>query len=227
MMDIKVIDLSESGSKSMGFTWGPSGAEGSATTTFSENVSAGTAGGGGGNVDLPFTFFTRSPFTFNTTIRYLISHGEAKVLASPRVATMSGQQASIHIGDKYPIVYFDPRAGQFQVTYVDIGIKLTVKPTVTADDYIVASISPTVSNLLELVNNQYPHTVERSCETNLRVRDGHTIIIGGMMRQDEKVNINKIPLLGDIPIFGEFFRNNFKSRSTNEVIIMITPKIMR
>jgi type II secretory pathway component GspD/PulD (secretin) len=268
MIDVKVVDLTEGGTKRLGINWSDTGiGQGVFQTTFTEgatsavNVPLAAAGitpgvnpTGPPNADtgvvefaanatangfqipgvgapnflgLPIQSFARSPFVIVSTINMLVQTNEAKILASPRVATQSGTEALIHIGDKFPIVYFDPRAGQFQVQYVDIGIKLDVKPEVKADGWIVTELRPEVSNLIELVNNQYPRTAIRTVNTTMRVKDGDTIVIGGLIREDERVTIAKLPFLGDLPVLGVLFRTTSVDKSRSEVVMMLTPHIMR
>jgi len=228
-------------------TWGGITGAGTVTTTFSEaavgqsisrsiNYLTGTT-----NVtldpsktiappqftQLAISEFARSPFVIASSINFLVTQGEAKVLASPRIATISDKESLIHIGDKFPIVYFDPRAGQFQVQYVDIGIKLDVKPSVKADGYIVCDIRPEVSTLVELVNNQYPRTAVRTVQTLMRVKDGDTVVIGGLINEQDIQNVQKVPLLSDLPIIGTMFRSISVTRSRNEVVLMLTPHVMR
>ncbi len=253
MIDVKVVDLSENGRKQLGVTWGQQGAPGSITTTFTEGITGQTirrnnlqndaaldlasaiatpvAGIGITQalqaVPVAISPFARSPLIFDASIQYLVTQGEAKVLASPRVATRSGRDALIHIGDKFPIVYFDPRAGQFQVQYVDIGIKLDVKPEIKADGYVLVDLRPEVSTLVELVNNQYPRTAVRTVNTSMRVKDGDTIIVGGLINEQDLQSVTKVPLLGDLPIIGTLFRQTTVTKSRNEVVLMLTPSVMR
>jgi type II secretory pathway component GspD/PulD (secretin) len=235
MLDVKVVDLTENGTKSLGVTWGAPNAPGAFSTTFGEIVPpVGAAAGSITNDQLDVAQlaglaigpFARTPFIIQTTLAFLITNGEAKILASPRVATQSGSEAEIHIGDKFPIVFYDPRAGQFQVTYVNIGVTMTVSPEVKGDGYIVAKVEPTVSNLVDLVNNQYPRTTERSITSTMRVKDGDTIVLGGLISENQRHSVSKIPLLGDLPIFGPLFRSITDSADRNEVILMMTPHIM-
>jgi len=236
MLSVKVVDLSETGAKNLGVNWQVGSQDGTQPIKFYEiphgYPPSGTVYDQYGSTQpasaapMPIGFFVRDPFVLQASLALQVTNGEAKVLASPRVATMSGVEATLHIGEKYPIVYYDPRAGQYQVIYVDIGIKLTVKPTITPDGYIKAKIKPTVSNLLELINNQYPRTAERSADVTVRVKDGNTIVIGGMVDESYRTNVTKVPLLGDIPILGHMFRSRTLDKSKKEVVIMITPKIM-
>jgi type II secretory pathway component GspD/PulD (secretin) len=244
MIDCKVVDLSESGRKALGVTWGTNGAVGTFSTIFTEGVVGQnlvrtpspngttatfdpTAVVAPQFLNMAITQFARSPFVIQSSIQMLITEGEAKVLAAPRVAVTSGKDGLIHIGDKFPIVYFDPRAGQFQVQYVDIGIKLDVKPEVKADGYIVCDLRPEVSTLVELVNNQYPRTAVRTIQTTTRVKDGDTIVLGGLIREEDIQSVSKIPLLGDLPILGTLFRSVNVNKTRNEVVLMLSPHIMR
>ena len=241
MVDLKVVDISDNGSKQLGVTWGSNGAANTIQTTLSEsavgqsvvrtplgptlspvNVTAIPQ-----NVPISIGTFARSPLVIDATVSFLVSQNEAKILASPRVAALSGVPALIHVGDKFPIVFFDPRAGQFQVQYVDIGIKLDVTSTVKADGFVQMKVRPEVSTLVELVNNQFPRTAVRTIETEMRVKDGDTFIVGGLIREEDIQNVTKIPLLGDLPLLGPFFRNVTSTKTRNEVVVMVTPNIMR
>lgn len=242
MVDLKVVDISDNGTKNLGVTWGTPGTNFSVQTQFNEYaVGQSTVRNGNGtvtldplavpaippNVPVAIGAFARSPLAIAASIQFLVTQNEAKILASPRVAALSGEESLIHIGDKYPIVYFDPRAGQFQVQYVDIGIKLDVTSTVKADGYVLIDVRPEVSTLLELINNQYPRTAVRIIETKMRVKDGDTIIIGGLIREEDIQNVSKIPLLGDLPVLGPLFRTVSVTKNRNEVVLMMTPNIMR
>lgn len=244
MIDLKVVDISDNGSKQLGVSWGGGDGQnftpGLVTTSLNEYAMGETIGRDAagnpianpgiqltGPVPMAIGTFARSPLALQASIQFLVTQNEAKILASPRVASLSGVESLIHIGDKYPIVYFDPRAGQFQVQYVDIGIKLDVKSEVKADGYVVVEVRPEVSTLLELINNQYPRTAVRIVETTMRVKDGDTIIIGGLIREEDIQNVSKVPLLGDLPVLGALFRSTVVTKNRNEVVLMMTPSIMR
>jgi type IV pilus assembly protein PilQ len=242
MLNVKVVDLSETGSKNLGITWQIGTGDKAQEPVEWYEVPANlptyvTPGGTAPEYNpyqytpvpagpIPFGFFVRNPFVFASAINLQVTQGEARVLASPRVAALSGEEASLHIGDKYPIVYYDPRAGQYQVIYVEIGIKLTVRPIVSADGYITTEIDTTISDLRELINNQYPRTTERSAKLMIRVKDNNTIVIGGMVNESTRKTTVKVPLLGDIPVLGNLFRSTSAEASKSEVVIMITPKII-
>ncbi len=239
-LDVKVIDLSETGSKSFGAQWGTSSQSPGllVSTDFMEYPSnrntAYNADGtpvveqtyGGSGYPMSIGYFTRSALTLNLQIQALITNNEAKVLASPKITTKSGEDSEVHIGERYPIVYYDPRAGQYQVTYVDIGTKLNLKATVLPDGYVELAIKPDISNLLDLVNQQYPRTANRTANAVMRVKDGDTMVLAGLLRENESINKSRIPLLGDIPLIGQLFSNETRNRTKNEVVIMVTPHIL-
>lgn len=274
-LDVKVVDLTESGSKSFGGSWGTSSdnmgggmlvdtaltevpsnrnvvyedysfvngykpevdADGNVTyvpniMNYSETVEGAaripqyTPGTPGQNYPFSIGYFTRSGLTLNFQLQALITATEAKVLASPRLTTKSGEKAEVHIGERYPIVYYDPRAGQYQVQYVDIGTNLQLTATVLPDGYVEMNIQPDISNLLGLVNDQYPRTANRTANITMRVKDGDTMVLAGLLREDEQKTTTKIPLLGDIPIIGHLFKTESSQKSKNEVVIMVTPQVL-
>jgi len=222
-LEAKIVDLTEAGQKTLGFTHGTN-TPGTFTTTFTEAVDPNS--GVAGSNSLNINFFARTPFSISTTLTMLISQNDAVVVASPRVTTQSGKDATILIGNKFPIVFFDPRAGQFQVQYVDIGVKLQVKPVVASDGYIVMDVKPDVSNFVALINNQFPETATRQASLSVRIKDGNTLVLGGLLTENEATTVTKIPFLGDLPVLGNFFKQIAKQRTKNEVVIMLTPKIV-
>lgn len=232
-LDVKVVDLTENGQKSFGANWGVTSENPGVlvdtllTEHQAEDLWAdGSADAPDGMFNMPIGYFTRSALTLNFQLQALVESSEAKVLASPKLTCKSGEEASVHIGEKYPIVYYDPRAGQYQVQYQDIGTKVQLTPRVLPDGYVELKINPDISNLLDLVNQQYPRTANRTANVTLRVKDGDTMVLAGLLRESENFSKRKIPLLGDIPLLGEMFKFETRSKQKNEVVIMVTPHIL-
>lgn len=235
-LDVKIVDLTESGSKTLGVTWNSNASI--LSTTFTEVINNFVPWQDVNNVnwpplqlqtyqDIPFTGFGRSALTIPMALSYLITKGEAKILATPKVVTLSGEKAMIKVGQRYPITYPDPRAGVTQAEYIDIAIVLNVTPQITPDGYIMAEVAPEISDLATTrLGSQYPETITRSLKTNVIVKEGDTIILGGLYRKDYTSSKNKIPLLGDMPFLGEMFKNTSDTSSKDEVVIMITPKLV-
>jgi len=168
--------------------------------------------------------FTRNALFVGATLNYLITHNEAQLLANPRVAALDNQQANLLVGQTYPLVYYSPQSGQFQAQYIDIGVKLIITPTVNTDGYITTTMHVERSFITGLVQ-QFPILDNRKVDSILRVKDGDTIVLGGLLDDESTVSVSKVPLLGDIPILGAFFKNVQKTKTHQEVVFLITPHI--
>ncbi len=114
---------------------------------------------------------------------------------------------------------------QVSITYIDVGIKLEVTPWVNEDGVITTKLKPEVSTNIATSGNN-PSVRTREAETTLRVRNGETIVIGGLIQNESHKNYNKIPLLGDLPIVGRLFKSSSKEKMETELVIFITPKII-
>lgn len=165
--------------------------------------------------------------TYQGTLNALVTDKKAKILANPRVAAIDGETAYILIGDRLPVEtkYLANGVQQVSVSYVDVGIKLRVTPWVNEDGVITTKLKPEVSTNIAAAGNN-PSIRTREAETTLRVRDGETIVIGGLIQNEDRKNISKVPLLGDLPIVGRLFKNTDKEKRETELIIFITPKII-
>ncbi len=170
--------------------------------------------------------FTRSAITVGATINYLITHNQAQTLADPRVEALNNQQAKLLVGQTYPIVYYSSQAGQFQVQYIDVGVILNVTPVINTDGYITTVLHVERSTIAGLVQNQYPILNNRKIDNTLRVKDGDTIVMGGLIDDQTTKTITKVPLLGDIPILGVLFKNVEQTKIHGEVVFLITPHIV-
>jgi len=222
MIDVKVVNINETGAKNLGFvnSWIP------IATQLTEAATP-PNGAPPTYLDLPIQAFVRSPIRINVTLQALITEGKAKIVACPKIATLNGKEATLTVGQRYPIAYQDPRAGDWQAIYIDIAVKLKVTPTITPDGYVEAKITPEISDMATSSSgSQYPETITRKADSTIRCKDGDTIILAGLFRKDKTNNKSRIPLLGDVPIFGEIFRNTNATTSKDELVIMITPKIM-
>jgi type IV pilus secretin PilQ/predicted competence protein len=169
--------------------------------------------------------FSRNAIFVQGKLNYLLTHNEAQLLANPRISALDNQPASLLVGTQYPIVYFDPKAGNFQVNYVDIGVKVNITPVINSDGYITTTLHAERSTITGLVQT-FPILDQREANSTLRVKDGDTIVLGGMLDDETTKSLSKIPLLGDIPIFGAFFRNIQTTKLHNEVVFLITPHIV-
>lgn len=167
--------------------------------------------------------FYRDNMIFRTTLAILESHSESKVLSNPKISAVNGQEANIVVGTK--VIY--PGGADQPPKEKDTGIKLKITPRINDDGYITVDAEPEVSFVENWSNNgMYPVIGTRAAKTTIRVRDGEEILIGGLIRDEEKKERNKVPLLGNIPIIKSLFSFNGKNGDSQELIILITPHII-
>lgn len=162
----------------------------------------------------------------NMTLTALTTKGKAKILSRPSVMTLSGEQATIQIGGEIPYTTYNALGTYSTTEFKPYGIILQFKPIVDDDNRISSMIHAEVSNMSGETVNGFPIIATRSADSMINVTSGGTIIIGGLMDSSEIKNVQKIPLLGDIPVLGEFFKHTSKSRDKRELIILVTPRIV-
>jgi protein transport protein HofQ/type IV pilus assembly protein PilQ len=170
--------------------------------------------------------FARSSLQLNATLNFMVSKGRAKILATPRLVTLNSREASLLIGETYPIIYFDIRSGNQQIQTIDIGVKLRMTPTIGADGSIVAELHPEYSEI-QGFQQSYPVIANRKVDSTLRVADGETIVLGGLLREITSETVTKLPLLSDVPILGEIFKNRQRTAERDEIVFLITPHIVQ
>jgi len=170
--------------------------------------------------------FTRSSLQLNATLNFMVSQGRAKILATPRLVTLNNREASLLIGETYPIIYFDIRSGNQQIQTIDIGVKLRMTPTIGADGSIVAELHPEYSEI-QGFEQSYPVIANRKVDSTLRVADGETIVLGGLLREVTSETVTKLPLLSEVPILGEVFKNRQRTAERDEIVFLITPHIVQ
>ncbi len=175
---------------------------------------------------------TRSPINFNATINALIRNTKAKVLAEPKIAVIDGEDASIFIGDtiRYRVLSTVSTGGQqvFDVKEVPVGIVLLVRPRVNADGMVTLKVNPVVSTITAFVGpEQLPQTASREANSTIRVHDGDTVAIGGLIQDQDRQTFSKVPILGDLPLIGQLFRNNNHDRKRTDVTIFLTTHLLK
>ncbi len=159
--------------------------------------------------------------TWNTIFKNLISNGKARLISSPSVSTMNGQEASIIIADKIPIERSD-EDGNISVDFVDVGIKLVFTPIVQNGNELVIDLNTQVSSLGDKMGSSY-RIINKEVKSRIQASIGETVFLGGLISQEERESVAKIPKLGDIPVLGKIFQNTERSNTENELIITMTP----
>ena len=166
----------------------------------------------------------------NAQLNALVKKGDAKILSQPYIIAMSGDKAEILIGGEIPVPV-NTSDNAISVEWREYGIKLNIEPNVLQDNAVDSKIDTEVSSLdwssAVAANgtngSKIPGMRSRKASTHVQMRPGMTMAIGGLISSEESKSIQKIPLLGDIPILGQFFRTTSKSREKKEIIILLTP----
>ncbi|MCK4272537.1 hypothetical protein KAX22_07800 [bacterium] len=180
--------------------------------------------------DITKSTLSRQLEVFQITLDLLINEGSAEILADTKLATLNNREATIHIGDIVPYVItgYGGLTEELQVEREEVGIKLRITPHVNDDGYITTRVEPEVSTIVGWVgpNNEIPWVKTRTATTTVRVKDGETIIIAGLLSEEETTQISKVPLLGDLPLLGKLFQHTVKNKKKTDLIIEITPKVL-
>ncbi|RTL51418.1 MAG: general secretion pathway protein GspD [Rhodocyclaceae bacterium] len=160
--------------------------------------------------------------------------GDSRLLANPRIRVINHSKAKIHIGDKLPVFTTTSTANvgvSASVSYLDVGLKLEVEPTVHLDEDVAIKVNLEVSSIIKEVpgpSNSLAYQVgNRSAETTLRLRDGETQVLAGLINDEERSAASRLPGLGELPIVGRLFSSSQDSSNKTEIVLLITPRIVR
>jgi general secretion pathway protein D len=159
---------------------------------------------------------------------------QGNILTNPRIRVRNKEKAKILIGDRVPVITTTSTSTGFvseSVSYVDVGLKLEVEPNIYLDDEVAIKISLEVSNIVkEVLSKSGTLTYQigtRNASTLLRLKDGETQILAGLISNDERSTANKVPLFGEIPILGRLFGSQKDDNARSEILLSITPRIVR
>lgn len=265
-LEVQIISLSESGSKTFDNTW----------SYYSKNFSFNAGGGSGfaSNKHHPLFFSGKKYYTYDYesfdtdtgeyekngvverwgqgsqltyAVNYLIENKKGRVLANPKVLLTSGQTSTIDLTSDYvskvTTQYLDSGSSsgsaQVQREYEisdDNGIKVTITPFISPDGYVTLDVTPQYKTIASQVyttgetgEQELAATLLQRRDLDLkgvRIKDGETLVIGGMIQETETKTVSKIPFLGDIPVIGMFFRSTGTAKEKSEMVIMLTPQIV-
>ena len=160
--------------------------------------------------------------------------GDAQILANPRIRVKNKEKAKIHIGDKVPVITTTSTANvgvSESVTYLDVGLKLDVEPQVYLDSEVGIKVGLEVSNIVREIRSQTGTLTyqvgTRNAATVLRLKDGETQVLAGLINDEDRKSASKIPGLGDLPLLGRLFSTQRDQTVKTEIILLITPRILR
>lgn len=172
------------------------------------------------------------------SLNLMLQDTETNILASPRIRARNKEKAKILVGDKVPVItnlITPQQAGQNSVItgsiqYVDVGIKLEVEPQVYADGDVGIKINLEVSNIAKTITTESGVAYQigtRSAQTSLRLKDGETQVLAGLINDQDRSTASKVPGLGQVPIAGRLFSSNNGNATKSEIVLSITPRIIR
>lgn len=220
ILEVDILEVNRQKAKQLGFDYGSvlslEYPEYAVSNSFSTTLSYGT-------LTIPAINF-----------RYFKQNVDAKTLANPKIRVIDGKQAKIHIGDRVPLrsATIQEATGQTRTTfqYTDIGIRFSVQPEIQLDNSTLVKIGLEVSSLGQNLGTDADPAFSlgtRNAETYMLLRDGETAILGGLIRDEERRTKVKVPGLGDIPLIGAFFSTVDESDTQTDVLLTITPRIIR
>lgn len=236
-IEVKMIEVSERGMRQLGLSYGFGGSKfGAGFNNPDPNATAGGQGNQAGNPgtnDTALTFQALGNYTanFNARLTAIVQDSLATVIANPKVTTQDSKKATIKIVNKHPVLTTTVQPNgpsQTSVSFQDVGQTLDITPRVDTQGFVTLELNPEISaqsGKVTVNGNDVPIIDSRSVSTTMRVKDGESIIIGGLSRVDETNGVNKIPILGDIPLLGNFFRHTSTDKTKNEIILLVTPKV--
>ncbi|MFH0771786.1 MAG: secretin N-terminal domain-containing protein [Candidatus Omnitrophota bacterium] len=195
---------------------------------FASKFAVNLASGGPGGV---FTLGSLTADEYALTIEVLKSDANTEVLSSPKVTVIDGESANILVGssEPYSVATTDPVTHLIvqDVRYVDVGVKLDVTPQIGEDEYVTMKIHPEVSTarrVAEVDNVVAKDTTQ--ADSTMMVKNGETVILGGLIKNSKIKTVNKVPILGDIPLIGLLFKNRSTEDVKKEILVFITPHIL-
>lgn len=180
------------------------------------------------DLNINFSLIDKIPNDLFAVLRMMEVENKAKVLAQPSILTLNGNKASIDVSETQ---YFtivtgvgENQTSRFQP--IKFGITLDIVPWISQSGQITAEITPNVSNSDKTNNDGYPNVSTRSITTTVRLNNGQTLALGGLIKNQESEFSYKVPFLGSIPIIGALFRQTGKTRQKSNLVVFITPHII-
>jgi general secretion pathway protein D len=229
MLEVEVLEIGHSDLSQIGVEWpgraalgvqGAAGVPGQITGTEAQNLSSGM-----------FRLTVSDPLI---ALNLRQQAGRTNVLANPRIRVKNKEKARIHIGDKVPVITTTAGATGFvseSVNYLDVGLKLEVEPLVHLEDDVGIKVGLEVSNISNEVktgSGTVAYQVgTRNANTTLRLRDGETQVLAGLISDEDRRSAQKVPGLAQLPVLGRLFSSNNDTVNKTEVVLLITPRVLR
>jgi len=189
--------------------------------------------GGLGLGDLVLHIMTLGSTQLEATLAAAAAHGDVSIMSRPVLIAANNESATINVGSQRPFVQVsrslptDVATRDQVVQYKDVGTKLTVHPTISADGYVMLEVTQEVNNATSETQFDAPIISTRSVQTQLLIKDGQTIVLGGLRDKQSDVNSGGIPILSSIPLLGGLFGHTSHQTTQTELMLFITPHVIR
>ncbi|MGQ0651767.1 MAG: secretin N-terminal domain-containing protein [Betaproteobacteria bacterium] len=227
LLEVEVLEVGTSVLENLGIQW-------PASLGVSIQGAAGTAGVITGreaqNFDSTLVRLTLPSVALN----FNRQDGRTNVLANPRIRVKNREKARIHIGDKVPVTTTTAGATGFvseSISYLDVGLKLEVEPVVYLESDVGIKVNLEVSNIARQITNPSGTVAyqigTRNAATTLRLRDGETQMLAGLISDEDRRNTNRVPGLSDMPTLGRLFSSQLDNLNRTEIVLLITPRVVR
>lgn len=158
---------------------------------------------------------------------------DTNLLANPKIRVKNREKAKIHVGDRVPVLTSVANSTGFvsqSISYIEVGIKLEVEPTILIQNQVSIQVKLEVSNIIDQITSAggvLAYTIgSRNADTTLQLKDGETQILAGLFKDDQQNTSYKVPGLSSLPLIGRFFTDNGKDKQKNEIVLLITPRIL-
>lgn len=227
VLDVKVVSTNPTTTQSLGIDWsnGGAGTNANITGTFSDAPGNGVGIGS----------ISRLPISFNATLNAFFRRDDVRILAKPTITALDNETGVVFVGETRRVsvssLVNTPGANNVvlnNVVEIPVGIILQMRPRVNTDNDITLHVHPIYSTggQVDPRTGLFP-TLQREADTTIRVKSGETIVIGGLLQEEDTKTLIKVPILGDIPLIGQFFRNYQRSRLRREVMVFVTPTLLK
>ncbi len=173
--------------------------------------------------------------TGDPAVNFKKTVGDVNLLANPRIRVRNNEKAKVHVGDKVPVITTTSTANvgvSQSVQYVDVGLKLEVEPRIALDDHVNIKVAREVASIVKEIDSTksggglFYQIGTRNASTLLRLKDGETQVLAGLISDDERKNASRLPGLGDIPLIGRLFSSQKDERNKTEIVLAITPRVI-
>jgi general secretion pathway protein D len=227
LLETQVVELTETGAYDLGINYSPNGTLATATFSAGNTLPVGTATGG-------TTGPTTQPLasvSLGAQLQALAQKGQAKILAQPRILAADNRIAAILSGEAVPIFnnVLVPSGGttiiQQQIQYINVGVSLEILPRIAADGNVTINVFSEVSSILGYTGNT-PQIAVRQELTTASAGDGQSILMGGLVQDQEIKTLSKIPGIGDLPLIGPLFQQTVSSSQKTNLYLVITPHVL-